>query len=98
MVEKRLEESRVALQHLEMALINTACDDAGEGCMQQARNCWKGGGKGGGGGGRERFTGQGTTLESTPATWAGLDALWPTCSAPSTCPGQLKALLRINHE
>lgn len=30
MVEKRLEESRVALQHLEMQLINVACDDPGE--------------------------------------------------------------------
>ena len=29
MVEKRLEESRVALQHLEMQLINVACDDPG---------------------------------------------------------------------
>lgn len=28
-VEKRLEESRVALQHLEMQLINVACDDPG---------------------------------------------------------------------
>lgn len=53
MVEKRLEESRVALQHLEMALINTACDDSGKGCMQQAQNCLKGMGRGGGGGGEE---------------------------------------------
>ncbi len=29
MVDKRLEESRVALQYLEMQLINTACDDPG---------------------------------------------------------------------
>jgi hypothetical protein len=28
-IEKRLEESRVALQHLEMNFINTACDDPG---------------------------------------------------------------------
>ena len=28
-VEKRVEESRVALQHLEMHLINVACDDPG---------------------------------------------------------------------
>lgn len=28
-VEKRLEEGRAALQHLEMGLINVACDDPG---------------------------------------------------------------------
>jgi len=29
-IEKKVEEARVALQHLEMHLINTACDDPGE--------------------------------------------------------------------
>ena len=29
-IEKRTEETRVALQHLEMNFINTACDDPGE--------------------------------------------------------------------
>ncbi len=31
-IEKRVEETRVALQHLEMHLINTACDDPGTSC------------------------------------------------------------------
>ena len=30
-MEKRVEETRVALQHLEMHFINAACDDPGEG-------------------------------------------------------------------
>ena len=29
-VEKRIEEGRVILQHLEMQLLNVACDDPGE--------------------------------------------------------------------
>lgn len=28
-IEKKLEDSRVVLQHLEMHLLNTACDDPG---------------------------------------------------------------------
>jgi hypothetical protein len=29
MIEKRMEENRVAIQHLEMQLVNVACDDPG---------------------------------------------------------------------